>query len=178
MRMPAAIVAAGLLSVAVAAGPAAESCEAAPQRPAVRPPNIVIIFADDLGYGDLGMFGHPTIKTPRLDRLAAEGLKLTSFYVAEPVCSASRYSLLTGRYSVRAGITDALMPEIKDGLETSGMPFRILSVSTLRRRRVMRAPPTAAGTASTRSRGWNPRSAPSKGARNCHSKRAAEMSSE
>ncbi len=80
------------------------------------PPNIVIIFADDLGYGDLGVYGHPLIKTPRLDRLAAEGLKLTSFYASAPVCSASRYSLLTGRYAIRAGINGALMPESKGGL--------------------------------------------------------------
>ncbi|HNV02105.1 MAG TPA: sulfatase [Vicinamibacterales bacterium] len=81
-----------------------------------RPPNIVLIVADDLGYGDLGVYGHPTIKTPRLDRLAAEGVKLTSYYAAEPVCSASRFSLLTGRYSVRAGITGALMPGSRTGI--------------------------------------------------------------
>jgi arylsulfatase A-like enzyme len=81
-----------------------------------RPPNIVIIFADDLGYGDLGVYGHPLIRTPRLDRLAAEGLKLTSFYASAPVCSASRYSLLTGRYAIRAGINGALMPESTNGL--------------------------------------------------------------
>ncbi len=76
----------------------------------------MIIFADDLGYGDLGVYGHPLIKTPRLDRLASEGLKLTSFYASAPVCSASRYSLLTGRYAIRAGINGALMPESKTGL--------------------------------------------------------------
>jgi uncharacterized sulfatase len=88
------------------------------QAPAVptRPPNIVIIFADDLGYGDLGVYGHPLIKTPRLDRLASEGLKLTSFYASAPVCSASRYSLLTGRYAIRGGINGALMPESTNGL--------------------------------------------------------------
>jgi len=93
-----------------------------PQRPAAtqtspsRPPNVVIIFADDLGYGDLGVYGHPLIKTPRLDRLASEGLKLTSFYASAPVCSASRYSLLTGRYASRAGLNGALMPESTNGL--------------------------------------------------------------
>ena len=84
--------------------------------PLTRLPNIVIIFADDLGYGDLGVYGHPLIKTPRLDRLASEGLKLTSFYASAPVCSASRYSLLTGRYAIRAGINGALMPESQTGL--------------------------------------------------------------
>jgi len=83
---------------------------------AARPPNVVIIFADDLGYGDLGAYGHPLIKTPRLDRLAAEGLKLTSFYASAPVCSSSRYSLLTGRYAIRGGINGALMPESTNGL--------------------------------------------------------------
>lgn len=83
---------------------------------AARPPNIVIIFADDLGYGDLGAYGHPLIRTPRLDRLAADGVKLTSFYASAPVCSASRYSLMTGRYAVRGGINGALMPESTNGL--------------------------------------------------------------
>jgi len=89
---------------------------AATQTSVSRPPNIVIIFADDLGYGDLGVYGHPLIKTPRLDRLASEGLKLTSFYASAPVCSASRYSLLTGRYASRAGLNGALMPESTNGL--------------------------------------------------------------
>jgi len=95
-------------------GPASAQPPAA--TPSIRPPNIVIIFADDLGYGDLGVYGHPLIRTPRLDRLAAEGLKLTSFYASAPVCSASRYSLLTGRYAIRAGINGALMPESTNGL--------------------------------------------------------------
>jgi uncharacterized sulfatase len=92
------------------------TASAQPAAASARPPNIVIIFADDLGYGDLGVYGHPLIKTPRLDALASEGLKLTSFYASAPVCSASRYSLLTGRYAIRAGINGALMPESKNGL--------------------------------------------------------------
>ena len=105
-----------LAAALLAAAPCLASAQAPAAATPTRPPNIVIIFADDLGYGDLGVYGHPLIKTPRLDRLASEGLKLTSFYASAPVCSASRYSLLTGRYAIRAGINGALMPESKGGL--------------------------------------------------------------
>ena len=69
-------------------------------------PNILVILCDDLGYGDLGCFGHPRIKTPHLDKLAAEGIKLTSCYASAPVCSASRAGLLTGRTPTRIGVYD------------------------------------------------------------------------
>jgi arylsulfatase A len=72
---------------------------------AQRPPNFVIIFCDDLGYGDLGSFGHPTIRTPNLDRMAAEGQRWTSFYACDSVCTPSRAGLLTGRLPVRSGMT-------------------------------------------------------------------------
>ncbi|TWU09151.1 Arylsulfatase [Symmachiella macrocystis] len=71
---------------------------------AEQPPNIVVLFADDLGYGDLGCFGNPTIRTPELDRMAAEGMKLTQFYSAAPVCTPSRAALMTGRLPVRSGM--------------------------------------------------------------------------
>ncbi|MGM0531639.1 MAG: sulfatase family protein [Bacteroidota bacterium] len=82
-------------------------------------PNFVVIFTDDLGYGDLGVFGHPTIKTPNLDRMATEGQKWTNFYVASSVCSPSRAALLTGRLPIRTGVTDVLFPDSDTGLPQS-----------------------------------------------------------
>ena len=73
-----------------------------------RSPNFVIIFADDLGYSDIGSFGAAGYKTPNLDRMAREGARLTDFYVAQAVCSASRAALLTGSYPNRVGIQGAL----------------------------------------------------------------------
>jgi arylsulfatase A-like enzyme len=73
-------------------------------------PNIVLIFIDDMGYGDLGCFGAIQYNTPNIDRLASTGMRFTNFYVAQAVCSASRAGLLTGCYSNRVGITGALMP--------------------------------------------------------------------
>lgn len=69
-----------------------------------RPPNIVVIFADDLGYGDLGTYGHPTIRTPALDQMAEEGLKFFQFYSGASVCTPSRAALLTGRLPIRYGM--------------------------------------------------------------------------
>ncbi len=87
------------------------------------PPNIVVIFTDDLGYGDLGCYGHPTIRTPRLDEMAREGQRWTSFYVAANVCTPSRAALLTGRYPVRSGMTSnvngVLFPNSTGGLPAS-----------------------------------------------------------
>jgi arylsulfatase A-like enzyme len=68
-------------------------------------PNVVILFADDLGYGDLASYGHPTIRTPHLDRMAEEGMKLTQFYTASSVCTPSRAALLTGRLPIRNGMS-------------------------------------------------------------------------
>jgi hypothetical protein len=91
--------AAGLLSLT------APAPRAALQSPATTP-NIVVIFADDLGYGDLGAFGSPNNRTPRLDAMAAAGQKWTSFYV-QPVCTPSRAALLTGRLPIRNGMYGA-----------------------------------------------------------------------
>lgn len=67
-------------------------------------PNVVVIFADDLGYGDLSCYGHPTIRTPHLDRMAREGMRFTQFYSAAEVCTPSRAALLTGRLPPRSGM--------------------------------------------------------------------------
>jgi uncharacterized sulfatase len=71
-----------------------------------QPPNIVLIFADDLGYGDVGVYGATLIDTPNIDVLAAEGARLTQFYASGNVCTPSRAGLLTGRYPIRAGLAD------------------------------------------------------------------------
>lgn len=78
---------------------------------AARPPNVVIILADDLGWADLGCYGSAAIRTPHLDRLAGEGARMTAFYASGPVCSPSRAGLLTGRYPARTGVTFALSPK-------------------------------------------------------------------
>jgi arylsulfatase A-like enzyme len=80
------------------------------------PPNIVIMFMDDMGYADIGAFGAKAYPTPHLDRMAKEGRKFTDFYVTQAVCSASRAGLLTGCYNVRIGINGALGPRSNFGL--------------------------------------------------------------
>lgn len=86
----------------------------------VKPMNYVVIFCDDLGYGDLGVFGHPTIRTPHIDRMAMEGQKWTNFYAASSVCTPSRAGLLTGRLPIRSGMSSnqhrVLFPDSKGGL--------------------------------------------------------------
>ena len=78
---------------------------AAQQRAPGDRPNIVLVFADDMGYGDVGAYGHPTIRTPHIDALAAEGQRWTQFYAAASVCTPSRAGLLTGRLPIRFGMT-------------------------------------------------------------------------
>jgi len=83
---------------------------------AVEKPNVVVIFTDDQGFGDVGAYGQPNFKTPNLDRMAAEGMKFTDFYVAQAVCSASRTALLTGCYPNRVGVLGALGPGSQHGI--------------------------------------------------------------
>lgn len=95
-------------------------CSKPEERSKSTSPNFIVIFADDMGYGDVGTFGHPTIKTPNLDRMASEGQKWTNFYVAAPVCTPSRAGLLTGRLPIRTGMCSekkrVLFPDSKGGL--------------------------------------------------------------
>ncbi len=83
------------------------------------PPNVVLIFCDDMGYADLGCNGAPVCLTPRLDRMASDGVRFTDFYVSSPICSASRAALLTGAYHERVGIRNALGPNDRKGLAHS-----------------------------------------------------------
>ncbi len=93
----------------LAAGAAALSAQG-------RKPNVILIYADDLGYGDLGCYGSK-LRTPNLDRMAAEGMRFTNFLSANPVCSPSRAALLTGRYPTRVGVPKVLFPR-----DTAGLP--------------------------------------------------------
>lgn len=79
-------------------------------------PNIIIIYPDDMGYGDLGITGHPDIRTPNLDKMGLNGMRFTNYYSASPASTASRYSLLTGRYPIRSGFRWVLNPDSDKGL--------------------------------------------------------------
>ncbi|MDA7673510.1 sulfatase-like hydrolase/transferase, partial [Verrucomicrobiales bacterium] len=85
-------------------------------------PNFIIIFCDDLGYGDLGCYGSEKNRTPRIDQLAGEGMRFTDFYASSPVCTPSRSSLMTGCYARRVGLHEAetghwvLIPRNKRGM--------------------------------------------------------------
>ncbi len=98
-------------ALAVALARVTSAQEAAP------PPNFVLVFMDDMGYADPSCFGGPAGRTPNLDRLASEGMRFTSFYVSQAVCSASRASLMTGCYANRVGVLGALGPGAKTGLD-------------------------------------------------------------
>ncbi|MCH5375406.1 MAG: sulfatase-like hydrolase/transferase, partial [Planctomycetes bacterium] len=106
MRVSSAFVAA-LLGLATVV-----SCSAA------EPPNVLLMLADDLGYGDLNCYGSPETNTPNLDKIASEGIRFTDFYAACAVCSPSRAATLTGRFSVRAGIYSWIHPSHKMHLRT------------------------------------------------------------
>src|SRR5205814_2896282 len=108
-----ALLIAALLGLAFVSAPAAEP----PSKP-----NIVIILADDLGYGDLGCYGSPAIRTPNLDRMAAEGMRFTDFYVAACVCTPSRAALLTGRLPIRTGMAGSEKRRVITAKDSGGLP--------------------------------------------------------
>ena len=95
---------------------------------AARVPNFLLILADDLGYGDLGVYGSPTIRTPHLDRLASAGMRFTSFYTNGPICSPTRVSILTGRYPQRYGLYGGLTVD-----STWGLPADVATLPRLLR---------------------------------------------
>src|SRR5688500_6558363 len=87
----------------------------APAAPPSRKPNIILINADDLGYGDLGCYGQQHVKTPNLDRMAAQGVRFTQFYAGSTVCTPSRCVLMTGKHigraHLRGNVKDDLRPQ-------------------------------------------------------------------
>ncbi|MDA4895730.1 sulfatase-like hydrolase/transferase [Streptomyces sp. MS2A] len=93
-------------------------------------PNVIVIYADDLGWGDLGCYGSPDVRTPALDRLAAEGVRMTDWYANSPVCSPSRASLLTGLYPAHAGVESILAGTRR----TPGLPPQRTLAEALRER--------------------------------------------
>jgi arylsulfatase A len=103
-----------VLAIAMLLMAAPAAARPAPQRP----PNIVIILADDLGYGDIGVYGQKTIRTPHIDRLARQGIRLTDYYSASNLCTPARAGLLTGRYPVRTGLGH----EVIQAKDTNGLP--------------------------------------------------------
>ncbi len=86
---------------------------------ASRPPNFVIIFADDLGYSDVGVYGAQGYSTPNIDRMAAEGIRFTDFYAAANVCTPSRAALMTGSYPNRVGLPNVLGPRAQIGINAT-----------------------------------------------------------
>jgi uncharacterized sulfatase len=96
-------------------------------RGAQRPPNFIVILADDLGYGDLACYGHPTFQTPNLDRMAREGVRFTDFYTPMPFCAPTRSSLLTGRYPFRTGVTSNPAPDA--GINDVGLPATEITIA-------------------------------------------------
>ena len=91
-------------------------------------PNYIVIFVDDMGYGDLGVYGNPTISTPHLDKMAYEGQKWTQFYSAASVCTPSRAALLTGRLPVRSGMASSKNPVLFPN-SLSGLPATELTLA-------------------------------------------------
>jgi arylsulfatase len=97
------------------------------------PPNFIVIFADDLGYGDLSCYGNPTILTPNLDKMAAEGMRFTQFYVGAGICTPSRSALLTGRLAIRTGIHAGKRgtPSVFGIHSAGGLPLKEITIAEM-----------------------------------------------
>jgi len=102
---------------------------------AQRRPNIVFIYADDMGYGDIGCYGAKAIKTPNIDRMAAEGLKFTNFYSVSPICTPSRAALMTGRYAARMGVDQMHLANVLFPADKTGLPQTEITVARVLRDR-------------------------------------------
>ena len=98
---------------------ACDALEATDGTDQIERPNIILIMADDLGWGDIGLNGAELIKTPNIDKIGREGVQLTSFYAGSNVCTPSRAALLTGRYPIRSGMQHVVFPQSQDGLPQS-----------------------------------------------------------
>jgi len=115
-RITAAALAAAVLATLPTAATVAETKADSKSPKAERPPNVILIFTDDQGYGDIGCYGAKGFKTPNLDRMAKEGMRFTDFYVNCPVCSGSRTALMTGCHYQRLSMAAVLFPRSSKGL--------------------------------------------------------------
>jgi arylsulfatase A-like enzyme len=111
-----------LLAFGILVAIGSPGADAAPARP-----NVIVVLVDDMGYGDLGCYGAPDIRTPHIDRLAREGVKLTDFYANGPVCTPTRAALMTGRYQQRVGLEWAISP----GQKEPGLPASETSLARM-----------------------------------------------
>ncbi len=127
---------AAVLGVAVGCGGDGSTTPAEPGPPSASPPaaattpNVVLIFVDDLGWGDLSSQGHPLILTPHIDSIGAEGARLMDFSTPTPVCAPSRAALLTGRYPVRVGVPWNPPERLNDGEVTLAEILRSAGYAT------------------------------------------------
>lgn len=121
-------------AVAIFGAVSTSTSSAADSAAAARKPNIVVILADDLGFGDLGCYGHPKFKTPRIDRMAAEGVRFTQFNTPTPYCAPTRASLLTGRYPSRCRMMHNPAPDAGPKYDTFALPSDEVTLAELLRK--------------------------------------------
>src|SRR5436853_534204 len=98
---------------------------------AAEKPNIIIILADDMGYGDVSCYGQQKFKTPNIDRMASEGAMLTDFYTSCPYCAPTRIALLTGRYQFRSGLTKNPAPDEDMTSDSRGIPANEITLGNI-----------------------------------------------